>query len=243
MSTPNGEYTRTNLAPQDENKGVHPRFYMESVQDELATAREGRPIFREEERIQMVMAGNPTFSPVFKVNDEHRHRWPRAYEAFRAGEEMALEGTPLEQWPILNRSQVKELKALEIHSVEQMAEVTDYNLQKIGMGGRALRDAAKAYLDDSARMSALTQAAKENENMRSEISTLRHQVEELSTLLNRSHGQLMAKNDELPTVDTALPFAADPVEMAKIAPTSAGAPASSLDALARRKPGRPRKAA
>src|ERR1700678_3614631 len=95
-----------------------PRFHMEAIEDPIASAAAGRPIYREEERVEIIMPGNPN-APVFRVTDDHRAEWPDYYERFRKGLDFAVSGTPLEQWPVLGRKHVLELKAMDLHTVEQ----------------------------------------------------------------------------------------------------------------------------
>ena len=45
-------------------------------------------------------------------------------------------GLPLQEWAPLSRSQVLELKANHIHTVEQLSEIPDSGLEKLGMGAR-----------------------------------------------------------------------------------------------------------
>src|SRR5882672_1558091 len=110
MSIANGAYTRTNSYGPDMAR-VMPRFFIDSVEDHVASAREGRPIFRDEERVEIILPGNPQTRPVQIVNETHKQKWPDQYKAFKAGHEVALDGCPLEEWPRLKRSQVLELKA------------------------------------------------------------------------------------------------------------------------------------
>jgi hypothetical protein len=123
----------------------YPRFFVDQVQDMVASEMQGRPIFRDEERVEIIMPGNPHTRPVARVTDEHRQRWPQHYEAFREGIEVSPEGTPLEEWPILKRSQVLELKALGFMTVEQVGTWTISSIQRIGMGGRRLKDIAAVF--------------------------------------------------------------------------------------------------
>src|SRR6266567_5625168 len=101
-------YARTNGAPQAGRDSTIPRFHIEAIDDPAASAAAGRPIFRPQERVQLINPGN-TNSPVEIVNDGHRERWPEHYARFKAGEEFSAEGTPLEQWPFLRKVNVLEL--------------------------------------------------------------------------------------------------------------------------------------
>jgi hypothetical protein len=41
----------------DLSPGVFPRFYMRAVQSNFETERQGRPIFNDEEYVEIIMAG------------------------------------------------------------------------------------------------------------------------------------------------------------------------------------------
>jgi len=60
--------------------------------------------------------------------DLMRKRWEvvePAYNAWKRGEEVPENGTPLAAWPGVNQDQTKFLKAKGILSVEQVAEMSD----------------------------------------------------------------------------------------------------------------------
>jgi hypothetical protein len=207
-----GQFTRSwNGSEQAPPGSVRPRFYLDPVQDELASAREGRPIFKEVERVEIFMPGNPYAIPVFNVTDQHRERWPREYEQFREGIEQTAEGTPIAEWPILNRAQVLELKALQLQTVEEVAALSDLACQR-AMGLNQLRTKAQAYLDDAAAMALTEQLSKQNEDQRSEIASLTRQVEELGSLVTKLHGEVMGMRNAPNPIASAIPGMADPFQ-------------------------------
>ena len=228
---------------------TRPRFFLDPVQDELASAREGRPIFREVERVEIYMPGNQWNIPVFNVTDDHRQRWPREYELFRQGLEQTAEGTPIAEWPILNRAQVMELRALQLQTVEEVSQLSDQACQR-AMGLTQLRAKARAYLDDAAAMALTEQLSAQGEAQRSEIASLTRQVEELRQLTTKLHGQLMAQSNAPNPLATVIPGSMDPMQQA-VAMQQPGvetreAPQGSLAAFGseqavRRGPGRPRR--
>ncbi len=128
--------------------GVVPEFFMESVHNPDRSAKEGRAVFDDVEHVRVTILGDRNSSGAsFVVTDKYRKRWPDHYAAFQRGEVLAKSGTPLEQWPMMTKSRVLELKAVDIDNVEALAAVTDTNLGIIGLGGRELREQAKAFLD------------------------------------------------------------------------------------------------
>ena len=128
-----------------------PEFFTEAVKLEFKSQQEGRPIYEEREFVRILMPGDRLSAPVEPVNDDHKARWPKEYAAFKAGIEAPIEGIPLKQWPQVNTSRVKELAHFNIHTVEQMASVSDAHIQNLGMGARELRERAKLFLEVAAK--------------------------------------------------------------------------------------------
>lgn len=234
MSVANGAFTRTNsFGPESRGgrlAGLLPQFEMQSVPDPVASEREGRPIFKDVEIVQLLTPGNMLNIPVEKVTQEHREQWPREYQAFKAGHEISADGTPLEQWPILRKSQVAELKAMHLFTVEHVRDMSDHVCQRF-MGGMRLRALAKAFLDDAEAGALLSQVTAANEKKDREIAELRAKVDELSTLLSSVHTQMQMLRDAPSPLATAVPGMSDPIEqMKRHGPVDAGG-ASALDAL------------
>lgn len=232
MALANASYTRTNGGQGDGSN--HPRFFLDSIHDVVASENQGRPIYRDEERVEIIMPGNPHTRPVARVTDEHKHRWPREYEAFKAGIEISPDGTPLEEWSILKRSQVLELKALGFKTVEHIRDMDDHAIQRIGMGGRNLKQAAAAFLDDANRVALTTQLTAENERLEGEVSALRLQVEEMGRLTQQTFAELQGIKNAPSAAMTNIPGMSDPVELAKAGHQPQLA-ASSLDNIGSRR--------
>jgi hypothetical protein len=227
MSVSNGQFTRTNSFGHGAERN-YPHFFLEAVEDQLASVEAGRPIFRDEERVEIIMPGNPYTRPVQRVTDEHRERWPKEYQAFKAGHAIATDGTPLEQWPRLKRSQVLELKALGFQTVEHVAAMDDHAVQRAGMGSRHLRELAKAFLDDAVHAAAVERLADANARKDAELGGLRRQLAELGHALEAVHAELRAKQSAPPAAP-----AIGPGEAEMGAKPAAPAVVSALDELAK----------
>lgn len=240
MSVSNGAFTRTNSFGGDGSRN-YPRFHTEEVQDMAASEIAGRPIFKTEERVEIIMPGNSHTRPVFKVTRDHQQQWPEEYKRWKDGMEMSVEGTPLEQWPPLKRAQVLELKALGFVTVEQVAAMNDLAVQRIGIGGMGLRNLAKAFLDDAEANALNVRLTADSERKDSKIAELSRKVDEMGALVENLHGRLQALQDAPNPLQSHIPGMSDPMERARQA-TPPPAPAqSSLDDIKPRV--RPAKAA
>jgi hypothetical protein len=235
MSVVNGQFTRTNsFGPRTDRN--YPRFFVESVEDLLASDQAGRRIFRDEERVEIIMPGNPYTRPVQRVTDEHRAKWPKEYEAFKAGQEPAADGTPLEQWPRLRRGQVFELKALGFQTVEHVAQMDDQAVQRVGMGGRDLRNLANAFLDNAARMAALEQLTADNSSKDAAIANLQRQLDDLNKRLAVAPANTQVPSGTPSPTVTLVPDPAIVPGRAITTPAAESTTSSSLDSLAQARP-------
>jgi len=126
-----------------------PQFFTEAVKLEWKSRQEGRPIFEDREFVRIIIPGDRRSMAVEPVGEAHKARWPREYEAFRAGREAPVEGTPLSEWPVslMSPARVQELAWFNLRTVEQLAAVNDAQLQNLGMGSRELRERARTWLE------------------------------------------------------------------------------------------------
>jgi hypothetical protein len=170
---------------------VHVEFFVEAVEDKAASRAEGRPIFKDTEFVRIRFPGDMKRELVERADVKcqmdkqnggwinYREAYPRHYEAFLAGRVLSNEGTPIEQAPFLTASQRAELKAVKITTVEALASVTDGNVAKLGMGGRAMREQARAYIDAASSSAGVTALAAENADMKAQLERLMAQMAEM----------------------------------------------------------------
>ena len=159
-------------------------FYVDAVHMKAASEEAGRPIYKDYEFVRINVPGDAKTEIVQRVTDEHKNRFARQYDAFKRGVEQATEGTPLEQYPPMQPSQIRMLKALNIPTVEALAglENNDAKIQELGLGGREMVKSAVAYLAVAADSAEAQKYAIENERMKSEIDDLKTQVQELAKM-------------------------------------------------------------
>jgi hypothetical protein len=161
------------------DSAIFPKFFIKPVENHAESAKEGRPIFQDAEYVEIRIAGDKGTVICKKVTSEHKQRWPRQYEQFRAGIEQKMEGTPLSEWSKLSASKAAELKALNIHTVEALAEITDGNIHRLGMGGRDLVRQARKWLEVAKDEGKINQVIAENEKLHDEVEFLKQQIREL----------------------------------------------------------------
>jgi hypothetical protein len=159
-------------AQHPDDARVYPRFFMEAVADPEQTKVQGRPIHREVECVEIIIAGDKSSSVVKRVTDDHRNRWPQHYSQFRRGVEQCADGVPLEQWPVMTTARVRDLKALGILTVEHVAALDENAIKRLGMGARALVDQAKAYIAAAKDGAVTARLAAENAQLKAQLDAV-----------------------------------------------------------------------
>lgn len=168
-------------------KGLLVRFYIDGVQDKAASDREGRPMFTDVEFVEIIPIGDTKTKTVKRATDEHRQRFAEEYAVFKKGVEQTFDGTPLHQWPIITPSLIKQFNHFNVYTVDQLAELSDIAMNRIGPGTRDWTEKAKAFLTRAKSSAEAQKYAVENERLREEqarmsdtISQLAAKIEELS---------------------------------------------------------------
>lgn len=143
--------------------------------DQEASAKEGRPIFKEKVYITIIIPGERDVT--------HRAAWqkdfdrfPRQYAAFlNKRDQEAASGTPLKLMPWLSLSQIKELEYFNCVTVEQLANMPDSTSQKF-LQIQKLKQLAKDYLQAAKEAAPLTKMRAELDERDNRIAALESQL-------------------------------------------------------------------
>src|SRR3990167_79580 len=125
--------------------------------------------------VRISNAGDHTSMMESPVLESHKRRWPDKWLYFQIQNNMVegavteIPGWKIEEWTHLNPEQVRELKFMRFSVVEQIANASDAQCQKLGMGGYGLREAARLALRE--RMGASVKAEMDKKD--AEISALK----------------------------------------------------------------------
>lgn len=109
------------------------------------------------------------------------------YKAWKNDEELPITGTPITHWPGLNQAQLTQLRALRYLTVEDVAAMNEEGIARMGMGGRALKQRAEAFL--SAKTGPAAQAEQfaalrvQNESLQAQLKAQSEQIAELLKLV------------------------------------------------------------
>ena len=149
------------------------KFFNHAKRNNQKSEAEGRAIFDNLVYVEIRFPGDNKTIHCRQATDQDKIRFPGAWKAFELGEEVPLDGTPLEQWPQADAGFVAEMKALGIRTVEQLASMSDGNAQNIRFGGDWVRK-AQAYIAGQ------SQIESQNEDLKSQLEEMQAQLAQLT---------------------------------------------------------------
>lgn len=182
-------------------------FERRAVEDREASIKAGMPRFQDLDYAIITPAGSKDrierlvsewFEQLKKEIQAGRfpQAWFDAYKgaftAWKEGRELPEHGQSIMNWPIVTPSQTKLLLDLKVRTVEALAEANEETINRLGMGGRALKQQAVDYL----------KAANGTGKLVSQLNAMREENEGLKAAqvkLLESVAQLKAKVDALST--------------------------------------------
>lgn len=176
-------------------------FYDEAVTDPVATKEAGYQKMKSVDYVLIRPLGSKDdfrqeVQDWFKqIEEQAKHgqfdrEWVRIYKnmykQYKEEGKIPVNGMPIEQWAQINKGQALNLKAAGCLSVEDLAEWPDGDLPRIGMGARALKESAIAWLKSSEKGRAAAVIEKltvDNEELQRRNAKLEARLEKLEQRL------------------------------------------------------------
>lgn len=174
------------LVQHGSDRNLIVEFYTDAEHQAYESQLAGHAIYKDVDMIRIRTPGinGNTFERKVKLKGDvsspgDPDRFPAQWRAFKEQQEQRPDGFPIEQWPVLSKSMVLNLKAQGIHVLEQIAGLPDVNLGILGMEGRRLRDLAKAFMEQGKNQGALSAALAERDRFREDLEALKLAVASL----------------------------------------------------------------
>ena len=188
FATPQVEQHGTKLTVSHGNdSGLIVTFYTHPEHQVAKSNEEGRPIYEDKPYIRIMYAGDRNRVTDRRVDFKGKNgnipdpqRFPTQWAQYQAGEEQVEEGTPIEEWTLISRSQALMLKGVNIKTVENLAAVPDSSIVGLGHGGRKLRDQASAWIQQAKDGAELAKLVDENARLRDDLGATQDQVKALA---------------------------------------------------------------
>ena len=155
----------------------HARFYKHPVLQGFESKKAGRAIYKDEDFIEIQVPGQKNQIVKRAVQDKDKADYPVEWNAWEANSEEGATGSPIDHLPGITPSKCLELQALGIHTVEQLVDLNETGIQKVGHGARALIKTANQYLGQT---SEIDDVKKQNDAQSKQIEELMKKVKALT---------------------------------------------------------------
>ena len=163
------------MNPADANLLV--KFYKEAVHMKHASEKAGHPVYEDRDFISIIIPGDTTTKIEREASDQDKERWLPIWEKYQRNESQEIDGWPIESW-VLSPARVNELKHFGFHTVEQLANASDAQINKV-MEGMGMREKARAAIEVSKDSGAIAKYVEENERLKADIEDLKAQFAEM----------------------------------------------------------------
>ena len=136
---------RLGFGDQAGQPGPYVNFYARSVPNGAASLDESKPVFKSIVFMRLQHPGERDVidRPASKLD---ANRYPQAYRRYVEGRQDVPDGVPLHVLFPNHDDIVQALRFHRIHTVEQLSQLNDTQMQNLGMGGLEWSNKAKRYL-------------------------------------------------------------------------------------------------
>ena len=140
------------VGPVNPDSMLSVEFFWHEPEDVLKSEAAGKIVrLPKIPYVRIQSPGDHTSIMEAPVTERHKQRWPDKWLYWQIKENLIegaaeIPGWKIEEWTHLNPEQVRDLKFMRFTVVEQVANASDSQCQKLGMGGMDLREAARLAL-------------------------------------------------------------------------------------------------
>ncbi len=152
------------------------RFYPQWVKNNFKSNQEGKEVGEHQDFVMILCPGQKD-EVHRKANDADKREYAQEWADYKNGKEHRISGTPIDLLPGIDSGRLSSLKSLYIYSIEQLAELSDMGMQKVGMGANDLKIKAQQFITRSGSNESLKE---ENEELKQRMADLEAQIKVLA---------------------------------------------------------------
>jgi hypothetical protein len=166
--------------------GANVKFMMVCRKNETKSAEAGREIYDEIPSISIQWPGGDETVRAIEERDKVEH--PQAYAAFMAGTGPVQSGMPLQEWPRVTASAIKELAYLGFRTVEQLAEANDEVKRRMGPLSKFVKEAQEWIAAATSGQSQVVALKEALDRERTRAERMEQQIELLMQRIEGNEG-------------------------------------------------------
>lgn len=126
-------------------------FYKKSVLNVAKSREVGKPVHEGRDFVKIQHPGETLNIVDRPVQDSDMHRWPRQWAHYQQGVKQIPDGVPINLlFP--NKPEIEStLRGYNIHTVEQLANLSAQGISTVGMGAQDWVNAAQRYMERASK--------------------------------------------------------------------------------------------
>jgi hypothetical protein len=179
-----------------EDRPAYVKFERRAVEDRDATIKNGRYTTKDVDMAKITPPYSKDVIEQFvpewldsmeqnvragRLPEMWRDKYVAAYNAWKLGQEIPEDGTPIKGWAMLSPSQAANMIAIGVRTVEDLAKINDEGMKRYGMGALDLKNKAMAWLKS---VSGPGKIAQENAALKAQVETLTAEKTKLVEQMN-----------------------------------------------------------
>jgi hypothetical protein len=169
---------------QTQEAAQYARFYTHEDYDRAASEREGRPIIRAKPYIEFPRAGEIDVLRR-EATEGDKQRFPDQWKRYSEAREDIPVGTPISTLFPAHPEIISTLRFFRCHTIEQLAEMSEHGVQKIGLGAFEWRNKARELIKAADGSKGFHQLQKALEDRDATIAKLQAQMAALDVRLSQ----------------------------------------------------------
>lgn len=154
-------------------------FYNRPVHNAVKSQAAGRPIYEDLTYVRIHPPGERLNIVDRPVKDADRNRFPMQWHQYQQNKEQKPDGTPIDLLYPDHPSIGATLKASNVYTIEQCAELSGTAIDTIGMGAQRYCNDSKKYLEAANKGVGASQMRHELEERDREIRLLKQQLDQM----------------------------------------------------------------
>jgi len=186
-------YGAAHSGPTDDQLMVG--FYRRSVQNKARSEQEGKPVFEGRDYVKIQHPGESLNVVDREATVQDKQRWPQRWAQYSQGVNQSPDGIPITLLFPSKPEIEATLRGYNIHTVEQLANLSAHGISTIGMGAQDWVNGAKKYMDRAEKGVDHHRFETELAAKQRQIDTMARQIEELTRLIQ-------SRTATAPAIDT-----------------------------------------
>lgn len=162
----------TGIAQYGSDK-VFPRFYPGKVLNTAKSEQVGYPVYDPVDRVEVFIPGEKDVADhIVRPNSPYPQRWPVEWANYKASKEQRASGTPLELLFPDQPDVAMQLNSLHIHTIQQLASLTDTGVGNIPRGLHLVKTAQEYLNRASGQTDRINELQEQNEALMARLAAL-----------------------------------------------------------------------